>query len=139
MKIEWTPQEVYEELLKHISKLHKKKKITVLISDKETKEMRTLAQNRTWYKLFNWIAVHLWLSKQEVKIYFLIWCFWSKKLQLSKEIMDIPIISETHLLTKDQGIFLIDTLISFTKIKNIPIEITSKELDNLYATYEDYE
>ena len=49
--------------------------------------------------------------------------------------MEIPIISETHKLTKEQGIFLIDTLLTFVKLKNIPIEITPREIQSLYESY----
>jgi len=135
MKIEWTPWQVLKQLIKYIFSKWNKDKLVVLISEKETKEIRTLAQNRTWYKLFTWIANHLGNDKQEVKIYFMIWCFWSKKLRLSQNVMEIPIISETHKLSKEQWIFLIDTLLTFVKLKNIPIEITPREIKNLYDSY----
>jgi len=135
MKLEWTPIEVSNRLFDWLEKNEDKEKVVCYISEKETKEIRTLAQNRTWYKLFTWIAKHLWYDLHEVKIYFMIWCFWSKKLKLSKNIMEIPVISETHKLTKEQWIFLIDTLLQFVKIKNIPIEIIPKEIQNLYDSY----
>jgi len=124
----WKPQELIEKLQKAKDELY-------VLEKKESKAWRTLAQNKTWYKLFWWIAKHLWNDIQEVKIYFMIGCFWSQKICLSSQEMEIPIISETHKLTKEQWIFLIDTLITFTKIKNIPIEITSAEITNLYDNY----
>lgn len=139
MKIEWTPIEVHNALSEYIEKNNSKEKLVAYITEKETKEIRTLAQNRTWYKLFWWISKHLWNHIQEIKIYFMIWCFWSKKLKLSKNYMEIPIISETHKLTKEQGILLIDTLLAFAKIKNIPIEITPLEIRNLYDSYNENE
>jgi len=134
-KFEWTPEKIIEQLTEYVNKNKHKDKLVAHISNKETKEMRTLAQNRTWYKLFWWISKFLWNDIQEVKIYFMIWCFWSKKLKLSQIIMEIPITSETKKLTKEQGIFLIDTLLTFVKYKNIPIEITPREIQSLYDSY----
>lgn len=125
----WTHQQIREYLDKW------KEKQIYICEKKETKAGRTLQQNKTWYKLFWWIAKHLWNDIQEVKIYFMIWCFGSKKICLSLNEMEIPIVSETHKLTKEQWIFLIDTLITFTKIKNIPIEICSNDIKSLYDSY----
>jgi len=106
-----------------------------VIQKKESKQWRSLAQNRTWYKLFWAISKHLWYNIQEVKIYMLSWCFWTKKLKMSKEEIEVPVISNTSDLTKEQGIFFIDTIIAFAKIKNVPVEITSAEIRNLYDSY----
>jgi len=106
-----------------------------IIQKKDTKQGRTLAQNRTWYKLFSAISKHLWYSVQEVKMYMLSWCFWTKILKMSKEKMEIPVISQTSDLTKEQWIFFIDTILAFVKIKNVPVEITSREINSLYDSY----
>ena len=135
MKIEWVPTYVYEQLSNYIEKNSHKEKLVAFIDTKESKAIRTRTQEKSYYRLFNWIAQHLWNNIQEVKIYFLIGCFWSKKIQLSKNYIEIPIISQTRDLTKEQAIFLIDTLIAFTKLKNIPCEITSRELESLYNSY----
>jgi len=112
------------------------KEVTIAIWYKETIEQRTISQNSTFYRLFSWIWKHLWEDTQTIKIYFLIWCFWSRKINLSKTEMEIPIISETSKLNKEQWILLIDTLIRFTKKHNIPCEITPKELQSLYNSFE---
>ena len=134
-KISWNPEDVYKQISNYIDNNYGEKKLIAYIWVKETKEVRTLAQNNTWYKLFWGISKHLGVPVDEVKIYFMIWCFGSKKITLSKNTMDIPIIYQTHLLTKEQGIFLIDILISFVKIKNIPITITPREIQSLYDSY----
>jgi hypothetical protein len=54
---------------------------------------------------------------------------------MSKEEIEVPVISNTSDLTKEQGIFFIDTIIAFAKIKNVPVEITSAEIRNLYDSY----
>ena len=135
MKLEWN-KFVLLGLLTKLFKKHKlSKQFVILVSTKETREMKSRQQEKTYYRLFNWIAKHLWYNIQEVKIYFMIWCFWSKKLKLSKTEMEIPVISQTRDLTKEQAIFLIDTLIEFTKIKNIPVKITPLELQSLYDSF----
>ena len=104
--------------------------------DADTKEKRTLSQNRVFYRLFNWISKHLWYETQEVKIYMLSGCFWTHKIKLSKTEMDIPNISHTSDLTKEQWIFFIETILTFVKMKNVPIEITPREIQSLYDSYE---
>ena len=104
--------------------------------DADTKEKRTLAQNRVFYRLFNWISKHLWYDTQEVKIYMLSGCFWTHKIKLSKTEMDIPNISHTSELTKEQWIFFIETILTFVKMKNVPVEITPREIQSLYDSYE---
>jgi len=100
-----------------------------------TKAGKTRQQEKTYYKLFGAISKHLWYSLDEVKIYVLSGCFWTKKLKMNREEIEIPVISRTRDLTKEQWIFLIDTLISFAKIKNVPVKITSAEIDSLYNSY----
>ena len=105
----------------------------------DTKEKRTLAQNRTLYKILNAISKHLWNPVQEVKIYMLSWCFWTHKIKLSKSEIEVPDISKTSELTKEQWIFFIDTILTFAKIKDVPIEITPREIESLYNSYKNNE
>jgi len=105
----------------------------------DSKGKRTLAQNRTLYKILNAISKHLWNPIQEVKIYMLSWCFWTHKIKLSKTEIEVPNISETSSLTKEQWIFFIDTLLAFAKIKNVPVDITPRDIQNLYDSYNNYE
>ena len=104
----------------------------------DTKEKRTLAQNSTIYKILDAISKHLWSPVQEVKIYMLSWCFWTHKIKLSKNEIEVPNISNTSELTKEQWIFFIDTLLTFSRIKDVPIEITSNEIQSLYDSYNNY-
>ena len=105
----------------------------------DTKEKRSLAQNRTLYKILNAISKHLWNPVQEVKIYMLSWCFWTHKIKLSKTEIEVPNISQTSELTKEQWIFFIDTILAFARIKDVPIEITSRDIQNLYDSYNNHE
>ena len=125
----WTKQQILE-------KLEKANDDELWILDKkETKIWKTRQQEKTYYKILNAIANHLGYNIQEVKIYILSWCFGTHPLKLSKEYMEIPNISKTSELTKEQGIFFIDTLLQFVKIKDVPVVITSREVQNLYETY----
>ena len=105
----------------------------------DTKEKRTLAQNRTLYKILDAISKHLWNPIQEVKIYMLSWCFGTHKLKLSKTEIEVPNISNTSALTKEQWIFFIDTILAFARIKDVPIEITPREIQSLYDNYKNNE
>lgn len=102
---------------------------------KDTKKQRTLLQNKTFHLILWAISKHLWYTMEEVKAYMLSWCFWAQKIRLSKEEMDIPIISSTTQLSKEQAIFFIDTLLQFAKIKDVPIEITPRGIQSLYESY----
>ena len=114
---------------------------TIWFIDKEkNKSSRTRQQEKTWYKLFGAIATHessQWetVNKQEVKLYMLGWCFWTHKLKLSKSELEVPNKSETSKLTKEEGIFFIDTLLLYCKVKKVPVKITSREIDSLYESF----
>lgn len=100
-----------------------------------TKKQKSRAQECTYYRILNAIANHLGYNIQEVKIYILSWCFGTHKITLSKETMEVPNISSTSSLTKEQAIFFIDTLLQFVKIKNVPVKITPREVQSLYDSY----
>ena len=123
-----------KHIIEQIEKL-KEAEYICYIWKKENKEAKTRQQEKTYYKILNAISKHLWYTTQEVKIYILSWCFWTKPLKLNREYMEIPVISETKKLTKEQWIFFIDTLLAFTKLKNVPVEITSREVQDLYLSY----
>jgi len=102
---------------------------------KESKEWRTIQQNRTWYKLFNSISSHLWYNVDEVKMFLLAGTFGTHKMKLNTEEIEVPNENKTSKLTKEQWIFFIDTILQFVKLKDIPVEITSAETQNLYNSY----
>ena len=135
MKFTGKPLEIYEKVSNYLENIKDTKQVIVYISDRETKEMKTRQQEKTYYKIMNAIATHLGYSVEEVKIYILSWCFWTHKIKLSKEEMEVPNISRTRDLTKEQAIFFIDTLLQFVKIKNVPVEITPIEIQSLYNSY----
>ena len=135
MKFTGKPLEIYEKVSNYLENIKDTKQVIVYISDRETKEMKTRQQEKTYYKIMNAIATHLGYSVEEVKIYILSWCFWTHKIKLSKEEMEVPNISRTRDFTKEQAIFFIDTLLQFVKIKNVPVEITPIEVQSLYNSY----
>ena len=111
-----------------------------IIDKKETKAGRTRQQEKTYYKIFAAISVFessKWptVSVQEVKMYMLGWCFGTHKIKLSKSEMEVPNKSETSKLTKQDWIFLIDTLLLYCKVKKIPVVIEWPEIQWLYNTY----
>lgn len=120
-----------------------KEKITNYMKDnqvyicvkEESKEGRTLQQNRTWYKLFNWISSHLWYNTDEVKSFLLAGTFGTHKMKLNTEEIEVPNESRTSMLTKEQGIFFIETILAFVKMKDIPINITPIEVQSLYDSF----
>ena len=135
MKLKGNPIDLYNQITEHLESLNPEKSYICYIEEKESKESRTLAQNRTYYKILTAISKHLWYSLQEVKIYLLSGCFWTHKLKLSKTEIEVPNISQTSMLTKEQWIFFIDTILTFAKLKNVPIEIESAEVKSLYDSY----
>ncbi len=135
MKIKWKPTEVYAEVCEYLDKQDSEKDIIVYISKKETKEMRTLAQNKTFWKLFTDIWNHLWEKKENVKEMMLWGVFWTEKIKVWRITREINIEKHTHKLTKEQWIHFIDSILAFTKKYNMPITVTPRELQNLYDSY----
>lgn len=125
----WNKQEI-------IDFLDTQKEDALFFIDKEeSRASKTRQQEKTYYKLMTDISKHLWYNVDEVKMYLLSWCFWTKKLKLSKTEIEIPVISRTRDFTKEQWIFFIDTLLKFIELKKIPITLTTQDVKNLYDNY----
>lgn len=135
MKFKWNPLTIYNEVCDYLENLDDTKEVVVYISSKETKEMRTKYQNDMFYWLFWEVGNHLWETAENVKIYFLAWCFWTKTVKLSKITQEIPIIMHTSDLKKDQAIFFIDTILTFIKLNDIPCKYTPRDIQSLYDSY----
>ena len=127
----WNKEEIFEQVCKFLEKQKEDTQIFCYIWKKLTKEMRSTAQRNTYFMLFSQIWKHLWLHNEEVKAFFLIWCFWTKNLSLWDKNIEIPIVSSTTELDKVQAIFLIDCILEFSKEKNIPIQFVPRELRSL--------
>lgn len=50
MKLKGNPIDLYNQITEHLESLTPEKSYICYIEEKETKEIRTLAQNRTYYK-----------------------------------------------------------------------------------------
>jgi len=81
-KFEWTPEEVFEQASTFIDKNSNKEKLVCYISTKETKEIRSISQNSTFYKLFTDIWNHLWETKDDIHDMMLAWIFWTKTVKV---------------------------------------------------------
>ena len=132
MFIEWNKQQIFEQICKFLDKQKEDITLFCYLSKKITKQMRTTAQRNTYYMLFSQIGNHLWLHNEAVKSFFLIWCFWVKKLKMLDKEIEIPVISSTTELDKIQAIFLIDSILEFCKYRDIPIQFTPRELKDLF-------
>lgn len=134
-KFKWKPSEVFEKVWDYLNKQKEEQEIIVLISNKETKEIRTLAQNNTFWKLFTDIGNHLWEDKHDVHDMLLGWVFGTHTVKLGR--IEREVLNEKHTskLTKEQGIKFIDTILAFCRKYNLPITITSREIKDLYESY----
>ena len=106
-----------------------------IINKVESKAGRSLNQNSTFYKLFTDIWNHLWESKEDVHDMMLWWVFWTKEVTIWILTKDVLIEKHTSKLCKEQWIKFIDTMLAFCKKYNLPITITSREITNLYESY----
>ena len=127
--MKWTKQVIQQYIDKG-----KQDQIYICIKE-ESKEGRTRQQEKTWYKLFNWISTHLWYNVEEVKSFLLAGTFGTHKMKLNTEGIEVPNESRTSQLTKEQGIFFIETILAFVKMKDIPIQITPREVQSLYDSF----
>lgn len=135
MKFTGKPLQIYEDITDHLEALDEDKEVVILISSKETKEMRTIQQNKTFYKLFTDIGNHLWESKEDVHDMMLWGIFWTRSVTIWRITKEINVEKHTSKLTKDQGIHFIDTMLAFVKKYDMPITVTSREIDSLYESY----
>ena len=135
MKIEWNKFTILWELSRKLKKDKLTKQFVCLISTKETKEIRTLQQNRTFYKLFTDIWNHLWEKKDDVHDMMLWWVFWTKEVTIWRITREVNIEKHTSKLDKEKGIKFIDTILLFCKKYNMPITVTPRELQSLYDSY----
>lgn len=127
--IRWNKKEIIEFLEKQ------KENISWDLYKTFTKEGISKAQKNTFELLFWIISKYQWYHRDEIKIFFLIWCFWEKHFMMwDKEIM-IPTVWSTMNLSKEQWIFLIDTILEYIKIQNIPFTLTTRELQSLYDNF----
>ena len=121
------------ELIEWLS--NQKQDLEWLLFKADTKAAKTEAQKRTFELLFWIISKYHWYHRDEVKIFFLTWCFWQKPLKMwIREIM-VPIVWSTMWLSKEQWIFLIDTILEYIKINNIWFTLNTKEIQSLYDSF----
>lgn len=106
-----------------------------IIHKKESKPWRTLQQNNTFYKLFTDIGNHLWEDKDDVHDMMLWWTFWTREVTIWKIKKEVLIEKHTSKLDKEQGTRFIKTILAFCEKYDLPITVTSREIQSLYNTY----
>lgn len=106
-----------------------------ILEKKETKAGRTLAQNRTYWKIFKGIGDKLGYPKEVVKRNILIALFWTYECQMFWEVHLIPNKSSTTELDKTEAIQVIDWALEYAKKIDAGITITPKEITSLYESY----
>lgn len=122
-----------KEIIKKLEK-EDKNKLWYLFWE-NTKAWKTRAQKNTFELLFWIISKYHGYHRDEIKIFFLIWCFWEKYLKMWDKKCRVPIVWSTMDLTKEQGIFFIDTILEYIKIQKIPFTLTTREVKSLYNSY----
>jgi hypothetical protein len=55
MKLKGNPTDLYNQITEHLESLNPEKSYICYIEERESKESRTLAQNRTFWKIFTGI------------------------------------------------------------------------------------
>jgi len=133
-KLKWNKLELYEYIMNYLENIEEDQELICYIWKKETKEARSVFQNNFFYGLFWEISKHLWYDVQEVKMY-LLSIFWNKKVKLWSKEIEIPNISNTSDLTKEQAIFFIDVILKFIQKYKIPCKYTDLDFKNLIETY----
>ena len=134
-KYKWLPQDIYNTICEYLESLKQNEEIIVWINKKETRETRSLAQNNTFWKLFTEIWNKLWYKKEEIHDFMLWWVFWTYEVKIwpiTKQMLNKPKTSE---LNKEEWIHFIDAILEFCKSNDIGVEITSKEIQSLYDSY----
>jgi hypothetical protein len=86
--------------------------------------------------LFENIGSHLWENKEDVHDMMLAWVFWTRTVKIGRIEKEVLIEKHTSKLDKDQGRKFIDTILAFCKKYDLPITITSKDIESLYNSYQ---
>ena len=139
MKFNGKPLQIYQQVCDYLEKLKEDKDVFVYIGIKESKEIRTLSMNNTFWKLFTDIGNHLWYTKEEMHDILLGWVFWTYEIEIwpiKRQMLNKPKTSE---LTKEEWIFFIDSILEFCKKHDIPATITPRELQSLIDRYKEYD
>jgi hypothetical protein len=122
----WTKENITEYM---------KEKQLYICYKKESKAWRTLAQNRTFWKIFKGIWDKLWYKKEVVRTNILTALFWTYEVYMFWERHLIPNKVSTTELSKEEWIQVIDWALEYAKKIDAWIEITSAEVTNLYESY----
>ena len=101
----------------------------------ESKEGRTLQQNKTFWKIFKGIGDKLWYSKEVVRTNILTALFWTYEVTMFWSTHLIANKSSTATLTKEEWIQVIDWALAYATKIDAWITITSAEVDSLYKSY----
>lgn len=133
-KYKWKPLQISEQVLEYLDKQKETQEIIVLISKKETQEMRTLAQNRTFWKIFKGIWDKLGYTKETVRTNILTALFWTYECKMFWEVHLVPNKTSTTELSKEEAIQVIDWALEYAKKIDAGIEITPREIQSLYDT-----
>ena len=131
MKYKWTKQEVRNQTLDYLDTLKEWKEVIILISTRETKEMRTLWQNNFFYWLLTWIAKETQFSSDEIKQYILWEVFWQKEV-LGRILNNKT--KSSKLSTKEAWSF-IRWIQEFCYSNDIKMKYVSREDQTLFLTY----
>ena len=131
MKYKWTKQEVRNQTLDYLDTLKEWKEVIILISTRETKEMRTLWQNNFFYWLLTWIAKETQFSSDEIKQYILWEVFWQKEV-LGRILNNKT--KSSKLSTKEAWSF-IRWIQEFCYSNEIKMKYVSREDQALFLTY----
>ena len=100
-----------------------------------TKAGRSLAQNRTWSKILTAIWQHKYWTLAQAKKITLIYKFWYETQEYEWETVYIPNHASTAALSKVEGIEYLTFLIDYCKDEKVPVQITSREIDSLYNSF----
>ncbi len=101
----------------------------------KNKSWRTLSQNKAFQKLFTDIWNHLWEDKDDIHDMMLWWVFGTKEVTIGRITKDVLIEKHTANLSMEKWTKLIDTILAFCKKYDLPITITSREIQSLYESY----
>jgi hypothetical protein len=102
---------------------------------KESKLWRSLAQNRTYWKIFKWIWDKLGYKKETVRTNILTALFWTYECKMFWIIHLVPNKTSTTELDREEAIKVIDASLAYAKKIDAWIEITPKEIQDLYNNY----
>ena len=132
MRFNWKASNIFFEISEYLeARYFDNKEYIVIISEKETKEMKSRYQEQFYYWMFNEIEKQTDFSADTIKQYLLWRVFWKEN--IFWELVNRK--TKTSELSKKEAKEFIESIMIFIEEHSLTCKYQSRELQSLFDTY----